>query len=522
MTYLICLISGFVTALPFVFEELSLISWFALIPLFYIAGKYRHPYRHGIVFSLGYYCTIYYWFTYLYPLDFAGFTKLQAVAIIALALTALPLLQGLGTAFVPLLYKLLKTKHKFLAPITAAALWVIFEWFQTLFWFGVPWGRLAITQAAIPAAIQGASLFGSMFVSFLIVLANGYFTLAFEKLKEENKACKHAIIGVSIIVINYAFGIISIAAYNKKEENDELDVVKVACIQGNIGSTDKWADGSTTNSLNVYTELTKQAAEEGDPDIIVWTETAIPCVMKNNQYIMEHMSSLASDCNAIIITGTFDTETDPDDRSIVRSYNAMLAFYPDSTFSETSYKKRHLVPFGEYLPLSNIVTKLFPSLAEINRFSDEVSPGTDSELFDTKYGKIGGIVCFESIYETITLDSVQDGAELIAIVTNDSWYKDSAAVYQHNSHAILRAVENGRYVVRAANTGISSIISPTGKVTEKLEPLVKGYIIGNVRFEDHRTLYSIVGNIIVPVCIVYCIAIGAIKVCSSIKPKSKK
>lgn len=520
MTYLICLISGFVTALPFVFGELSLISWFSMIPLFYIAAKYRHPYRHGIVFSLGYYCTLFYWFVYLYPLDFAGFTKLQAIAIIALALTALPLLQGIGTAFVPLLYSLLRTKHKFLSPITAAALWVIFEWLQTLFWFGVPWGRLAITQTAVPIAIQSASLFGSMFVSFLIVLSNGFFTLAFEKLKEESKPGKYSVIGAAIIILNYIFGAISVSAYNK---NSSDNTVKAACIQGNIGSTDKWADDSVSNSLKVYTELTNQAVSEVSPDIIVWTETAIPCVIKNYDFIIKQISDLAVSSDAIILTGAFDTEPNESKPSGVNSYNAIIAFYPDGTVSETSYKKRHLVPFGEYLPMANLIKKLLPSLAEINRFSDDVTPGTDSELFDTKYGKIGGIVCFESIYETITLDSVRDGAELITIVTNDSWYRDSAAVYQHNSHAILRAVENGRYVVRAANTGISSIISGAGEVKEELEPLVKGYISGNVSFSDSKTLYSRVGNIIVPISAAYCIAIAIFKICGKIKAdKGKK
>ena len=128
-------------------------------------------------------------------------------------------------------------------------------------------------------------------------------------------------------------------------------------------------------------------------------------------------------------------------------------------------------------------------------------------------GKIGGLICFDSIYETLTLDSVREGAQLLALATNDSWYQDSAAVYQHNRHAVLRAVESGRYIVRAANTGISSIIRPTGEITASLAPLKAGVVTGDVYFRSDRTVYSIVGNVIVLFCGAWllCGAAGAIR-----------
>lgn len=94
--------------------------------------------------------------------------------------------------------------------------------------------------------------------------------------------------------------------------------------------------------------------------------------------------------------------------------------------------------------MPGLIKAVLPFLAEMNMFSDALVPGTSSELFETEHGKIGGLVCFDSIYETLTLSSVRDGANLMILSTNDSWYRDSAAVYQHNGHAVLRAVESGQ------------------------------------------------------------------------------
>ena len=122
---------------------------------------------------------------------------------------------------------------------------------------------------------------------------------------------------------------------------------------------------------------------------------------------------------------------------------------------------------------------------------------------DTKFGKIGSIICFDSIYENVPLNSVRNGAEIITISTNDAWFSDSASVYEHNAQARLRAVELGRYVVRAGNTGISSIITDKGEVLQHLDPLEEGYIVDTVKTTDTRTIYSKVGNVIIFVAFLF-------------------
>ncbi|MFN4150691.1 MAG: nitrilase-related carbon-nitrogen hydrolase, partial [Candidatus Sericytochromatia bacterium] len=112
-------------------------------------------------------------------------------------------------------------------------------------------------------------------------------------------------------------------------------------------------------------------------------------------------------------------------------------------------------------------------------------------------GKIGGLICYESIFPEIISSSVNDGAELLTLVTNDSWYKDSSAVYQHNGQAVFRAIENDRYMVRGANTGISSVVSPEGRTLALLEPMKKGYITSKVKFKNTKTIYTQIGDIFV-------------------------
>ncbi len=514
MTYLIVFLSGILTALPLLFDFLAFLPWISLIPLFYIAEKKRSAYRHGLVFSLGYYGVVYYWFTYLYPLDFAGFSNSASVLLIMTAWLGLSLLQGVGTAFVPFFYRKLTVNDKeIFAPFTAAALWCIMEWAQNLFWFGVPWARLAVTQYKLLPVIQSASLLGSLFVGFLIVLVNGFLLMAVNSFKDMKKVHYSALIAAVLVMANFSFGIIRLSLYEKPD-----DTITAACIQGNIASGDKWADDSLSASLEIYSELSIKAANESGAKLIVWPETVINSVFLNQDSgVREIISELAKETDAYIAVGSFYGEYD--ENGEVESHNSIYLFHPDGTVNENVYHKRHLVPFGEYLPMPNLIKAVLPFLAEMNMFSDNLTAGDSSALFETELGKIGALVCFDSIYEMLTVDSVRDGAELMILSTNDSWYLDSAAVYQHNGHAVLRAVENGRCFVRAANTGISSVISQNGRIESYLDPLVSGYASGEVSFNSDMTLYSIVGDLIVWLSFAYISAVTVIKI---IDIKNKK
>ena len=147
--------------------------------------------------------------------------------------------------------------------------------------------------------------------------------------------------------------------------------------------------------------------------------------------------------------------------------------------------------------MEKFIKTVVPLLADLNARSADLDPGEGSNIIHTELGNIGGIICFDSIYEELSRASVLDGAQLLVISTNDSWFSDSAALSMHNRQSVLRAVENGRYVIRAANTGISSIISPTGEILDSLGALEDGIVVKDVYLRDSLTLYTRMGNVIV-------------------------
>ena len=167
------------------------------------------------------------------------------------------------------------------------------------------------------------------------------------------------------------------------------------------------------------------------------------------------------------------------------------------------------MPFGEYVPLRSLITTLIPPLAELSALDDDLTPGADSGLFETEWGKIGSLICFDSIYEQLAINSVRDGAALMVISSNDSWFYDSAAVRQHLYQAQLRAIETGRTYLRAANTGISDVILPDGSSTAQIGALETGLEVRTVTFRNTQTLYTLIGNLFVYLLVALLLALPA-------------
>ena len=495
------LICGVLTAMPYIFDFLFFLPYFTIAPLFVIALKKKSAYRHGLVFSLGYFAVVYHWFCYLYPMDFVGMNGVSSIAVIITAIVGMSLLQGIGTAFVPMIFRFtVKNRHPLFAPFAAAALWVIAEWGQNFFWFGVPWARLAVGQHKMLPIVQSASMIGALGVSFIIVLISGFIALCILNMGKIKAVRIYALVASLIFVCNLLLGTVLLNVKNEPKNG-----FSVAAIQGNIGSTDKWADDSVYNSLSVYEDLTREAVKKNGAKLVVFPETVLICDLTYDSAIIARLKALSKDVNAYIAVGAFYSEGD-------KTYNSMYLFTPDGELFDTVYSKCHLVPFGEYLPMPDVINAILPHLTEINMLSDPLTPGNGPEIFGTELGNIGTLICFDSIYESLTLSTVRKGAEIIILGTNDSWYKDSAAVYQHNGHAVLRAIESGRYVVRSANTGVSSVITDKGKIVSQLGPLKTGYVTANVNTYSSRTVYSYIGNSVVYLSISYIIFLFVYKI----------
>ena len=496
LKYIFLAMGAFLTALTLMIPAIGFLEWVSLVPAAIILmvtalntnESYKRMYRYGFVYFMSFGLSIFHWFINLYPLDFAGMTKPEAAVVVVAAWFGLSLLQAVFAAFLPVVLavivrKSVAAKYKLLHPFIAAALFTVFEWLQTLTWAGVPWGRLALGQTEMPLILKSASVFGSYFITFVVVATN-FFAAMFILMKRDAKRniCIASVTG--IIALNLTTGM---AAEIFEEKDGEP--VRAAAIQVNSSSHDKWQADHLDVIIDTLEEYSVAAAEEG-ATLIVWPETVFPYRPLVNVRINRFITELAAHLDATIVVGGFVDGDELDE-------NSLIFVHPDGSIDETVYSKRHLVPFGEYVPLRELVMTLIPPLAEISMLGEDLAPGEDSAVVDTEAGKLGALVCFDSIYEMLALDSVRDGAEIIVLGTNDSWFLDSAAVYMHNAQAKLRAVETGRYIVRAANTGISSIITPDGKVLDEEPPLVGGYVIADIAQRSAPTVYSVIGNLFV-------------------------
>lgn len=501
MIYLLSLCLGLVSGLPMIFDFLFVLPIFTFGGIFYISLKCRYPYLNGLLFSVGYYAMAFHWLTNLYPMDFAGFSNGMSVVIISLGIGFMSLVQGVGTAFVFLLFRRLYSKErKWLAAFTGASLFTLAEWGQNFFWFGIPWARLALSQTGVLENLQTVSVFGTLFTAFLLTFISSSFALAFADGPKQVKK-QFIITGLCAYIANFGFGLVKI---NLPDGRGKMPLT-VAAIQGNISSVDKWADDSLENSTEIYTSLTRKAVGETGADLVLWPESVITSNLNMGTRTSGIISSLALELDCDIAVGAYYSDENG-------TSNAIYMFRRDGTVDGTVYKKRHLVPFGEYIPMRSLVLKIFPFLENVNMFSSELTPGTDSEILTGSGYGAGALVCFDSIYPSLARDSARDSAEVILISTNDSWYGTSAGVYEHRNQAILRAIENGLPVVRAANTGVSAIIDGKGRIVSELGPLTDGYTSAEIEIVSTNTVYSCLGDVFAWISVAVVTASVALKI----------
>lgn len=507
--YLISPICGILMALPLVYSATGILQWISLIPtaiILYllvddITVKYKKIYLLGLSYFFPFYIVVFHWFYYMHPMDFAGLSGMASLFVVTLACVGMAIFQSAAAACIFPIFAWLSRgifvrKHQVLKPFLLAAMFVIVEWSQTLFWWGVPWGRLALGQLDYTCVVQPASVLGSYFVSFVLVLVNvmiAYSLLGMHKSKLISCIC------IGTVIFQFAFGGVM---YYFNSRIDGCSTLKMAAAQDTVSNEEKWGDGKTAYekylyTIDVYGRLTKEAADAG-AKIVVWPETVLPYTFYNNDYMVADMSRLARENNITILFSTF-TEARESDGGV---YNSIVQVNPDGTFGEAVYAKQHLVPFGEFLPMENLIKAIAPPLAELAQ-TDNIIAGEDSVVLETYFADVGGLICFDSIYEDLAINSVRNGAEVLVVSTNDAWFRQSAALSMHYSQSRLRAIECGRYVVRSANTGISAIITSTGEPLDICGAGEVGQITEDVYLRDNRTVYSIIGDVFVYLLITF-------------------
>lgn len=488
--------NGIVCAIPFVFSKLWFLSWVSFVPLaacfldnerVNAKGFSRLCFRFGFAF----YFLGYVWLGELYPFEYLGIGHATALLLLALAMTVVPALHaGILAVAGYVCRRAVDKAPRFLRLLAFPCVFVLAEFLQSLGTFAFPWCRLFVTQSACPVLLQSASLFGSYFITYLILLVNALVVRSGEKPSDNKKRCALALV---LFSANLVFGCVRVTLTEYQyQKNDSC--FSAVVLQGNYPYNAKKND-PVSSIYTRYISLIDAAlaARTTDiPTLILLPETALPTNIENaDSTYAKLLSSAAVRKQATIAAGAFSVTTHSQGD---KSYgNSIFIFTPDGAMSEP-YSKRHLVPFGEYLPYRGLFDRFLPMVSENAAFAVDLSPGQGTVVQDTPCGRVGAIVCYESVFGDICRKSVSDGAEILLVATNDSTFGSSQALRHHLAQAQMRAIENNVPVLRAANTGISALIAPNGVVVCQTEPEETAFLTDTLPYGTGRTLYNRIGD----------------------------
>ena len=470
-------ISALLLILAYPNFNLGFLAWVSVVPLFFglennnAKQRFIKGYLFGVVFFSG---ALYWLFNVSVPGTFlVVFSVSFAPAIFCglyLPVKRYPLY---GIVYVP-------------------SAWVFTEYLRTHLFTGFPWALLGYSQSSNIPLIQIANITGAYGVSFLIILVNFGLYLALRKSPR-----RFYILAFIFILIGATW------AYGERviKHVYPSQTLKVSVIQGNIPQNIKWDPKYRDLIIDRYIRLTKDAIAEGKPDLVVWPETSLPGYMEEKD-LRKAISDLARSEKTHLLIGTLHGEG-------LNAFNSACLISDGGEVLER-YDKIHLVPFGEYIPFEGKIRWL---RSRIDKPTGDFIKGKTYTVFKFKtkeapvHSFFSCLVCYEDIFPELSRRFVRDGARFLINVTNDAWFGKTGAPYQHLQGSIFRAVENHVPVVRAANTGVSCIIDPYGRVTGVVRKLrdeicVDGYATGTIRTASTKTSYTRFGDIFSWICII--------------------
>jgi apolipoprotein N-acyltransferase len=361
------------------------------------------------------------------------------------------------------------------ALLTAPALWVGAEWLRGHLLGGFPWGTLGYSQHLRLPVIQVAELGGVHAVSLVVAAVNAAIAGAF--VLTWKRAVTGLALGAVTLGATLGFG------FWRLQEPPPPGEASVAIMQPAIEQPLKWDPDHASVVLGIYHELTRQAATER-PDLIVWPETASPTVLRRDPALLAGLTGVAAETNTALLVGSIDVL----DGRPQRLTNT--AFLVGAQGIAGRYDKIHLVPFGEFVPLSGVIG-FVRGWAE---FIADLEPGARAVVFPGPPAPFGVVICYEGIFPDLFREFVNNGARMMVNMTNDGWFGRTSGPEQHLSMYPFRAVEHRIAVVRAANTGVSAFIAPTGQIVRHLNLFQRGVLADRVPLRQGRTLFTRLGD----------------------------
>jgi apolipoprotein N-acyltransferase len=459
----------------------------------------------GFVSGVVYFTGTLYWITRVMAVygDLQPFVAVLVNGLLIVYLALFPALFAVVTRRLVLSYG---PRALLLAPLV----WVTTELGRTYLLTGFPWVLLGYSQVSVLPVAQAASLFGVYGLSALVaavsaaiaygvgagpakagsygdgvprdgvVADGGAGASGFGRTSAFNRTLPFAAVLLLIIAVA-AWGSFRVA----RGSLTAGPPVRVALVQGNVEQDQKWDPSRAPGIFESYLRMTRQAIAQG-ADLVVWPESSTPYPFELEHAAAESIRRLARDARVPILFGSDQIE-----RGVsTRYYNSAYLVRADGSTGAV-YRKMHLVPFGEYVPLKRLLFFAEPLVEAVSDFS----AGDAAVLMPVDGHPVSTAICYEIVYPDLVRQFVAAGSELLTTITNDAWFGDTSAPHQHFAQAAMRAIENGRYLVRAANTGISGVVDPYGRVVVQSQLFEPAVVTATVTYRTEKTLYTRTGDL---------------------------
>jgi len=513
--WLLAILSALLLFLSFPNVNLYPFAWIAMVP-FFIALTQATGWKSA--FWIGY-LTGFLFFAGLLP----AIALLYPYANIFITIVAYLLLvgyTGLYFAVFAALMKFVPVRSGVLFPLASACIWTALEWIRSWMITGFPWGSIGYSQWNNLPGIQVASLFSVHGISFVIVLFNAGIATVFCNRDQWRQEIRALVLPVILTIFCFGYGAFQLqdAEPLDRESNAtapaDTETLNVALVPGNVSQLQKWDVNQSPAILQRYINLTYKASREA-PDLVVWPETSIRSRVLTGEWPRSYgrFSRMLRDTSLPILVGTanrgktdeaigkFSKDIDKRDEPI---YNRVLSIAPDGKI-HADYAKMHLVPFGEYVPLENLLPDFIPDFIQFEPFAHGKIVNL-LPVFDVKNKtnprkiEVGASICFESVFPDEFRRPVKMGASVMGIFTNDAWFKGTAFPELHLSMAPFRAIENRIAVFRCANGGFTCVVDKFGRITTPVitPDTTQEILIASVPLlsstEHEQTLYTRYGD----------------------------
>ena len=489
MDFALALLSGALLALSFPKFGHSAFGWIALAPLMVAVSHRVHTARRafllGLLAGAVHFSGTLYWLVETMT-TFGGLSTPLAACAAALLIAYLSLYPAAFAVIQARLVRAMGTRALFLGP----AIWVATEMGRTYVIDGFPWELLGYSQATVLPIAQVASLVGVYGLSAMVALVSA--AAAYATVAPRDPVRWRACAAVAALVLGAGvWGTVRIHGQALTRAGAE---VRVAVLQGNILQDQKWDPAMRDAIMQRYIDMTREAIGR-NAQFILWPESATPLPYEQDVARGEIIRRLAREAHVTLLIGSDQMEPVTPALSAKppqnRLYNAAYLIRPDGS-TAAIYRKIHLVPFGEYVPFGRLLYFVGPLID----FEFPFVPGAEATLLPVSGHLASTAICYEVIYSSLIRSFVTRGSELLTTVTNDAWYGWSSAAYQHWEQASLRAIEEGRYLARAANTGISGFVDPYGRVLQRSNMFQSAVLVEDVRFLTGRTIYVRIGDVV--------------------------